>query len=51
VALLITRELSKASENSFSKRLSSVINVGAGPLIIIFVLIVAMKIMQLWFNI
>lgn len=47
LALLITRELTKSAENKFSRTLADFISVGTVPLILIFVIIVAMKIVQI----
>ncbi len=47
IVLLVIREMSRTTENHFSKTLCRLITVGTVPLLIIFVLIIAMKIVQL----
>lgn len=47
LALLITRELTKTAQNNFSRTLADFITVGTVPLILIFVIIIAMKVVQI----
>ncbi len=46
LALLVTRELTKTAQNNFSRTLADFVTVGTVPLILIFVIIIAMKIVQ-----
>ncbi len=47
LALLVTRELTRTAQNKFSRNLADFITVGAVPLVLIFVIIIAMKVVQI----
>lgn len=47
LALLVTRELTRTAESKFSRTLADLITVGTVPLVLIFVMVVAMKIIQI----
>ncbi|MCP4536810.1 MAG: hypothetical protein GY832_06660 [Chloroflexi bacterium] len=46
LALLIQKELTTATEGRFARALSRALNIGIVPLLITFVLIVAMKVIE-----
>ncbi|MBI4330438.1 MAG: hypothetical protein HY673_04055 [Chloroflexi bacterium] len=47
LALLITRELTRTAQSKFSRTMADFISVGTVPLILIFVIIIAMKVVQI----
>lgn len=47
LALLVTREITRSTQNNFSRTLADFITVGSVPLILIFVIIIAMKVVQI----